>query len=81
LEKVANQVYKRYTPSLKIVSDVTKWLTFNFNMSMTHTDNNQSAYTNQSNQGGAWIPNDLRPLMPVYNPDGIIQARVIIPIL
>jgi TonB-linked SusC/RagA family outer membrane protein len=70
LEKVANQVYKRYTPSLKIVSDVTKWLTFNFNMSMTHTDNNQSAYTNQNNQGGAWIPNDLRPLMPVYNPDG-----------
>ncbi|MFS2186790.1 TonB-dependent receptor [Mucilaginibacter sp. Mucisp84] len=70
LEKVANQVYKRYTPSLKIVSEVAKWLTFNFNMSMTHTDNNQSAYTNQSNQGGAWIPNDLRPLMPVYNPDG-----------
>lgn len=70
LEKVANQVYKRYTPTLKVNSDVTKWLTFNLNMSMTHTDNNQSAYTNQSNQGGAWIPTDLRPVMPVYNPDG-----------
>ena len=75
LEKVANQVYKRYTPSLKLVSDITKWLTFNFNMSMTHTDNNQSAYTNQSNQGGAWIPNDLRPLMPVYNPDGNFSGQ------
>ncbi|HEY9197253.1 MAG TPA: TonB-dependent receptor, partial [Mucilaginibacter sp.] len=75
LEKVANQVYKRYTPSVKIVSDLAKWLTFNFNMSMTHTDNNQSAYTNQGNQGGAWIPNDLRPLMPVYNPDGNFSGQ------
>jgi len=75
LEKVANQVYKRYTPSLKIVSDVTNWMTFNFNMSLTHLNNNQSAYTNQSNQGGAWIPNDLRPLMPVYNPDGHFSGQ------
>jgi TonB-linked SusC/RagA family outer membrane protein len=69
LEKVANQVYKRYTPSLKVNSDVTKWLTFNLSMSMTHTDNNKSASTNV-NQGGAWIPGDLRPVMPVYHPDG-----------
>jgi TonB-linked SusC/RagA family outer membrane protein len=70
LEKLADQVYNRYTPSLKLNSDVTPWLTFNFVMSMTHTDNNQSAYTYQSNQGGAWIPTDLRPVMPIYNPDG-----------
>ncbi|QNK64771.1 TonB-dependent receptor [Pedobacter sp. PAMC26386] len=69
LEKVANQIYKRYTPSLKINSDVTSWITFNLNMSMTNTNNNQAANT-IINQGGAWIPGDLRPLMPVYHPDG-----------
>jgi len=75
LEKLANQVYNRYTPSLKINSDVTPWLTFNLNMSMTHTDNNQSAYTYQSNQGGSWIPTDLRPVMPIYNPDGNFSGQ------
>lgn len=69
LEKIANQVYKRFTPNLKINSDVTKWLTMNLNLSMTHTDNNQGAST-RIGQGGSWIPGDLRPLMPVYNPDG-----------
>ena len=75
LEKLANQVYKRYTPTLKINSEVTPWLTFNLNMSMTHTDNNQSAHTYQSNQGGSWIPTDLRPVMPVYNPDGNFSGQ------
>ena len=73
LEKIANQVYKRYTPSIKINSDITPWLTVNLNMSMTHTDNNQGAATYISQGGptnGSWIPGDLRPLQPVYNPDG-----------
>ncbi|MEO6837492.1 MAG: TonB-dependent receptor [Ginsengibacter sp.] len=69
LEKVANQVYDRITPNLKINSDVAKWLTLNMNMSMAHTDNNQGAAT-RIGQGGSWIPGDLRPLQPVYNPDG-----------
>lgn len=51
LEKVANQVYKRITPNLKINSDVTNWLTVNLNMSMTHIDNDASAPT-WINQGG-----------------------------
>jgi TonB-linked SusC/RagA family outer membrane protein len=68
LEKVANQIYKRITPNLKINSDIATWLTVNLNMSMTHIDNNASAPT-WIGQGGAWIPGDLRPLMPVYNPD------------
>ena len=75
LEKLADEVYDRYTPSLKINSEVTPWATFNFNMSMTHTDNNQSAHTYQSNQGGSWIPTDLRPLMPIYNPDGNFSGQ------
>ncbi|HEX5553225.1 MAG TPA: TonB-dependent receptor [Chitinophagaceae bacterium] len=74
LEKVAHQVYERITPNLKINSDITKWLTVNLSMSMTHTDNNQGAYTH-IDQGGSWIPGDLRPLMPVYNPDGHFSGQ------
>ncbi len=74
LEKVANQVFNRITPNLKINSDITKWLTVNLNMSMTHTDNNQGA-TTRVGQGGSWIPGDLRPLQPVYNPDGNFSGQ------
>ena len=74
LEKVAKQVYKRITPNLKINSDITPWLTMNLSMSMTHTENNSGAIT-RVNQGGAWIPTDLRPLMPVYNPDGNFSGQ------
>jgi len=75
LQKAANQVYKRYTPTLKINSEVNKWLTLNLNMSMTRTDNNQIAYTKEASQGGAWIPTDLRPVMPVYHPDGNFSGQ------
>jgi TonB-linked SusC/RagA family outer membrane protein len=74
LEKVAHQVYERYTPSLKLNTEVNKWLTTNLSLSLTHTGNNQGAYTLQ-NQGGSWIPGDLRPLMPVYNPDGNFSGQ------
>jgi TonB-linked SusC/RagA family outer membrane protein len=74
LEKVANQVYQRFTPSLKLNTEVAKWLTLNLSMSLTHTDNNQGA-TTYVNQGGAWIPGDLRPLQPVYNPDGNFSGQ------
>ncbi len=73
LEKIADQVYQRFTPSLKVNTDVTKWLTLNLSMSLTNTKNNNSA-TSRIGQGGptngSWIPGDLRPLQPVYNPDG-----------
>jgi TonB-linked SusC/RagA family outer membrane protein len=78
LEKVANQVYKRYTPSLKINSEITSWLTVDLNMSMTHTGNNGGAATRISQGGptnGSWIPGDLRPLQPVYNPDGHFSGQ------
>lgn len=78
LEKVAKQVYQRYTPALKINSDVTGWLTLGLDMSMTHTNNNGGA-TSRIGQGGptngAWIPGDLRPLQPVYNPDGHFSGQ------
>lgn len=78
LEKVAHQVYKRYTPSLKINSEIASWLTVDLNMSMTHTGNNGGAATRISQGGptnGSWIPGDLRPLQPVYNPDGHFSGQ------
>lgn len=78
LEKVANQVYERYTPSLKINSEINDWLSIGLDMSMTHTNNNGGAAT-RVNQGGpasgSWIPGDLRPLQPVYNPDGHFSGQ------
>lgn len=78
LEKVADQIYQRYTPSLKINSDITSWLTANLTMSMTHTNNNQptGSWIGQGGPtNGAWIPGDLRPVMPVYNPDGNFSGQ------
>ncbi|MBN9385097.1 MAG: TonB-dependent receptor [Chitinophagaceae bacterium] len=78
LEKVAHQIYQRYTPNLKINSDVTNWLTLNLSMSMTHTDNNGGAGTRIGQGGptnGSWIPGDLRPLQPVYHPDGHFSGQ------
>jgi TonB-linked SusC/RagA family outer membrane protein len=73
LERTAHQVFQRYTPSLKLNSDVTRWLTFNLNLSLTHIDNNQPAAT-RINQGGpkkgGWLESNLPPVMPVRNPDG-----------
>jgi len=73
LEKLANQIYQRFTPSLKLNTDVTRWLTLNLSMSLTNTKNNNSASSRIGQGGptnGSWIPGDLRPLQPVYNPDG-----------
>ncbi|CAM4295012.1 TonB-linked outer membrane protein, SusC/RagA family [Pedobacter westerhofensis] len=73
LQESAKQVYQRYTPSLKVNTDVNKWLTFNFNMSLTHIDNDQPAATriNQGGPGnGSWLTAGLPPTMPIFNPDG-----------
>ena len=73
LEKTANQVFQRFTPSLKLTTDVTKWLTFNLNLSLTHIENNQPAATKIGQGGptkGGWLESNLPPVMPVRNPDG-----------
>jgi TonB-linked SusC/RagA family outer membrane protein len=73
LEKTANQVFQRYTPSLKVNSDVSKWMTLNLNLSLTHIDNNQPAASRISQGGptnGGWLESGLPPVMPVRNPDG-----------
>ncbi|MDP9079998.1 MAG: TonB-dependent receptor [Bacteroidota bacterium] len=73
LEESAKQVFQRYTPSLKINTDVNKWLTFNLNMSLTHVDNDQPAATRIGQGGpanGGWLTSGEPPVMPVMNPDG-----------
>lgn len=73
LEKTAHQTFQRYTPSLKVNSDLAKWMTVNLNMSLTHIDNDQPAATriNQGGSGnGGWLESGLPPVMPVRNPDG-----------
>lgn len=73
LEKTANQVFQRYTPSLKVNSQATKWMTLNLNLSLTHIDNNQPAASRISQGGptnGGWLESGLPPVMPVRNPDG-----------
>ena len=74
LQKSANQVYRRYTPNLKLTSKVTDWLSLDLNMSMTRTTNNKPALT-LINQGGSWIPGDLRPVMPVKHADGNFSGQ------
>jgi len=74
LQKSANQVYRRYTPNLKLTSKVTNWLSLDLNMSMTRTTNNKPALT-LINQGGSWIPGDLRPVMPVKHADGNFSGQ------
>jgi TonB-linked SusC/RagA family outer membrane protein len=74
LQESAKQVFQRYTPTLKVNSDVTKWLTLGLNMSMTHTDNDQPAQT-IIKQGGAWLYSNIPPIMPVYNPDGHFSGQ------
>jgi TonB-linked SusC/RagA family outer membrane protein len=69
LQKSADQTYRRYTPTLKLTSNVTDWLSLDLSMSLTHSENDKPALT-LINQGGSWIPGDLRPLMPVRHPDG-----------
>lgn len=73
LEKTAHQTFQRYTPSLKVNSDVAKWLTLNMYMSLTHVDNDQPAASRISQGGptnGGWLESGLPPIMPVRNPDG-----------
>ncbi len=73
LEKSANQVFSRYTPSVKLNTDVTKWMTFNLNISLTHIDNNQPAATRIGQGGpgnGGWLTSGEPPTMNIFNPDG-----------
>ncbi|WP_326993599.1 TonB-dependent receptor [Chitinophaga sp. 212800010-3] len=74
LEKVANQIYQRFTPTIKLTSKVNDWLSLDLNMSLTSTVNDKPSNT-LAGQGGSWIPSDLRPIMPVYNPDGNFSGQ------
>ncbi|SDL11386.1 SusC/RagA family TonB-linked outer membrane protein [Siphonobacter aquaeclarae] len=70
LIEVNKEVYKRYNAGLKINSDVNSWLTLNFRLNLNRTDNNRPTPANTGGTAESWLSNDLRPIMPVYHPDG-----------
>jgi TonB-linked SusC/RagA family outer membrane protein len=67
--RITNQDFKRYNASLKVNSEVTKWLDVNFRMSLNRTENYNASNMNRAGVESR-IGNDLRPNMPVYHPDG-----------
>lgn len=67
---VANEKFKRYNASLKISTEVTKWMDLNFRFNLNRTDGNKPTPANTGGTAESWISNDLRPIMPVYHPDG-----------
>ncbi len=68
--KVADEQFKRYNASLKVATEVTKWMDLNFRFNLNRTDGNKPTPANTGGTAESWISNDLRPIMPVYHPDG-----------
>ncbi|MBC9797424.1 SusC/RagA family TonB-linked outer membrane protein [Sinomicrobium weinanense] len=70
LLKVADDNFERYNAGLKVSTEATDWLDLNFSMSLNYTDNNRPNTASHGGTSSGWISGDLRPIMPVYHPDG-----------
>lgn len=73
LLKAANQEFNRYNATLKVNTKATSWLELNFKTTLNHTDLNTpngTRFNDGTSQTSAFIPTDLKPIMPVYHPDG-----------
>ena len=70
LLKIAHDSYTRYNPTLRINSEVTKWMDVNFKLTLNHADGDKPTPAKHGGLSSGWIPTDLRPTMPVYHPDG-----------
>ncbi|MEX2592033.1 MAG: TonB-dependent receptor, partial [Anditalea sp.] len=68
--KLTEQNFKRYNASLKVSTEVTKWLDLNFRMNLNRTENYNASDRNRAGMAESRIGGDLRPNMPVYHPDG-----------
>lgn len=66
--RAANQDFNRYNGSLKIDSDIKSWLTLNFRMQLNRVKDNSPA--NIEFGSIERLSGDLRPIMPIYHPDG-----------
>lgn len=73
LLKAANQNYSRYNGSLRLNAEATSWLDLNFRAQLNRSNLN-TANATQFAEGQAhefaFIPSDLRPVMPIKHPDG-----------
>lgn len=70
LLKIADENVNRYNAGLKINTEATSWLDLNFRISLNRTESNKPTAANHGGTSSGWISGDLRPLMPVYHPDG-----------
>ncbi len=73
LLKPANQDYRRYNMALKLNTAATEWMDLNLRMNLNRFELNTpngTQFVDDRVTDWAWIPTDLRPLMPVYHPDG-----------
>ncbi|ARS39352.1 hypothetical protein CA265_06685 [Sphingobacteriaceae bacterium GW460-11-11-14-LB5] len=72
LLKEADQKFNRYNATLKLSAEVTSWLDLNFKSTLNRTTYNTANVpgTTGATFDFAFIPTDLRPVMPVKHPDG-----------
>jgi len=73
--KITDQKFKRYNASLKVNTEVTKWLDLNFRMNLNRTENATASDRNRTGMAESRIGGDLRPNMPVYHPDGHFSGQ------
>jgi len=70
LLKVADEDFKRYNASLKLNTEATSWLELNMKMALNRTESDKPTPASHGGLSEGWISGDLRPIMPVYHPDG-----------
>lgn len=70
LLKVADETYDRYNAGLKVNTEAASWLDLNFRMTLNHVASDKPTPANHGGLSTGWISGDLRPIMPVYHPDG-----------
>ncbi|WP_223151492.1 SusC/RagA family TonB-linked outer membrane protein [Chitinophaga varians] len=75
LLKVANEDFKRYNASLKLNTEATSWLELNMKMMLNRTESNKPTPASHGGLSSGWISGDLRPIMPVYHPDGHFSGQ------
>ena len=74
LFKVSNQKFNRYNLNLGLTSDVTKWLTIGVKSAVNRKHNDQPS-NGRNDVETERFASDLKPLMPVYHPDGNFSGQ------
>jgi TonB-linked SusC/RagA family outer membrane protein len=78
LLKAADQEFNRYNATLKLNTKATQWLELNFKTTLNHTDLNTpngTRFNDGTSQTFAFIPTDLKPIMPIHHPDGNFSGQ------